>query len=79
MKTLLKESYMAYARNMHYRIESYPNECWCFMGSMKGVSRIPGCMVYNNRDVKDPQDIVDSFAQFLGSVYAPSCGWYLHK
>lgn len=76
LRTLLKmeirDAYAGYIRDSENAIKSNPNKFWSFINSKRNSTSIPSVMNYNNAVLENPQDIVNSFADFFSEAFINS-------
>lgn len=71
-KILIKNAYQRYLSNLENSFEQDPTKFWSFIQSKKGKTRIPGVVTFKNCHYDTPDDIVNVFSDYFGSVYRTS-------
>lgn len=72
VKEQIKIKYGNYLEEVQSSIKSNPNYFWNYIHNKNNTTRIPGIMKIGDVKLSNPQDIVDSFANFLSSAYTSS-------
>lgn len=71
-KQSVKDAYARYIEEAEISLKTDPNKFWSFLNSKNSSTRIPSTMNYKNNNLEDPQDIVNSFADFFSSAFINS-------
>ena len=71
-KQLIFNSYKDYMSDIENRLHRDPKGFWGYIQKKRGNSRIPSSMHYNNRNLDQPNLIVNAFAEYFNSVYVLS-------
>lgn len=72
IKIKIDLAYKSYIYNTESFIKNDPKHFWKYIRQKRQRSRIPGSMIFNQRQLDSPQHIVDGFANFFKSVYVAS-------
>jgi Reverse transcriptase (RNA-dependent DNA polymerase) len=72
VKSQINVAYSDYVQVVENSLVDDPMKFWSYINIKKGKSRIPGVMKYNNRELDNPQSIVDAFSAFFSDVYIQS-------
>lgn len=75
LRVLIKKqsnlAYETYVSKIQNSILSDPHQFWSFVQSKKGCQAIPNVLSTGERQLTEPEDIVNAFADFFKSVYMP--------
>lgn len=59
-----------YLRNIEYNIKTDVKSFWDYVNTKRGTSNVPDTMVYNDKNLENMDEIVNSFANFFGNAFA---------
>lgn len=65
-------AYRGFIGQTELNLKYNPNQFWSFLNRKKNCTSIPQNMTFNNQTLTNPEQIVNAFAQFFQSTYAPS-------
>lgn len=72
VKKLIAHAYDKFIEDVENSLCSEPQKFWSFIHKKRNNTRLPGVMKCDDVELSTPQTIVDSFAEYFGSVYTPS-------
>ncbi|XP_063924610.1 uncharacterized protein LOC135138559 [Zophobas morio] len=60
-----------YLNQIEESMKNNPKDFWKYVHLQKGTTRIPGRLVYEDKQFEDPQEIVNAFAERFSDVFRP--------
>lgn len=71
IKTDIDIAYANYVRNVESNIAAEPGKFWSFVNSKQKCANISTQMTYNDQHLDNPNDIINSFADFFSNSFLP--------
>lgn len=69
IKREIKKAYANFVSAAEHDIKKNPNKLWSYINLKRNNTSIPGNMFFQNEELMNPQDIVNSFAKYFKSVF----------
>ncbi|KAK9692863.1 hypothetical protein QE152_g34849 [Popillia japonica] len=75
VKKQIRQSHRVYLTNIESSINNNTKECWSYIYSTRGSTRIPGIVHFGGETATELQTILNAFANYFSVVYArPTSG-----
>ena len=79
-KTQISNKFKQYMSDIERNLRNDPQSLWKFIRTKTNKTRIPADMIYNNKCINTPTEIVQSFAEYFMSVYTkPRTGTFYQE
>jgi len=72
---MVRQAYHVHITGVENKIHEDPKSFWKFVNSKRSDNSHPSLFMYNNKEVTDPQDVVNAFGNHFKSVFGDAVSY----